>query len=68
MTNPPNQPRDDRRMHEGEKKGVGADVNEAKQEVVTPELGEREPEPAKGHTERAQPSPLEEEVTTRSNA
>lgn len=63
MTNPPNQPRDDRRMHDGEKKGLGGKVNEAELEDVTPGL-----EPRKGHTERAQPGPLEEEVTTRSNA
>ena len=62
MTNPPNQPRDDRRMHEGDKKGVGEKVNEARQDDVTPG------EPEQGSTERAQPSPLEEDVEVRSNA
>ena len=34
MTNPPDTPRDDRRMHEGEKKGLGGSVNHARQDEV----------------------------------
>ena len=32
MTNPPDTPRDDRRLHQGEKKGFGGTVNHARQD------------------------------------
>ena len=34
MTNPPNRPRDDRRMHEGEKPGIGEKRERGEQEEV----------------------------------
>ena len=67
MTNPPNQPRDDRRKHEGDGKGVGEKVNEAKQDDVTPER-ERNPSGDSSTVDRSQPSALGGEVATRSNA
>ena len=42
MTNPPDTPRDDRRMHEGEKKGFGGSVNHARQDEVTSDRDEIE--------------------------
>ena len=42
MTNPPDKPRDDRRMHEGEKKGLGGSVNHAKQGEVRSDRDEIE--------------------------
>ena len=42
MTNPPNRPRDDRRMHEGEKPGLGEKRERGGQDVV--ELEREQPE------------------------
>ena len=42
MTNPPDKPRDDRRMHEGEKKGLGGSVNHARQDEVRSDRDEIE--------------------------
>ena len=66
MTNPPDRPRDDRRMHEGDKKGLGGTANKARQEDVTPER-ERDSGDT-STTERSQPSALGGDVATRSNA
>ena len=43
MTNPPDHPRDDRRMHEGDKKGLGDNpTNAVRQDDVTPDIKERD--------------------------
>ena len=66
MTNPPNRPRDDRRMHEGEKPGLGERINRAKQDEETPEReGEKE---ISSTTDREQESVLGGDVATRSKA
>ena len=62
MTNPPNRPRDDRRMHEGEKPGLGEKRKPGRQEEV--EL-EREEEVG-STTDRHQESALGGDVATRS--
>jgi len=64
MTNPPNRPRDDRRMHEGEKSGLGEKRERGKQEEVDLE---RKPESEESSTrDRHQESALGGEVATRS--
>ena len=66
MTNPPNRPRDDRRMHEGEKPGLAGKIERGDQEQV--EL-EREPEGEQSSTaDRDQESALGGDVATRSKA
>ena len=63
MTNPPNQPGDDRRMHEGEKKGLGGKVYETAQGEVTLAASRKRTPPSVPRRARSR-----KEVTTRSNA
>jgi hypothetical protein len=65
MTNPPNRPRDDRRMHEGEKPGLGDKKERGKQEEVTLD---HDASDESSTTDREQESPLGGDVATRSKA
>ena len=66
MTNPPNRPRDDRRMHEGDRPGLSKQRDRGDQEQV--EL-EREGEGERSSTAvREQESALGGDVATRSKA
>ena len=66
MTNPSNRPRDDRRMHEGEKPGLGEKTERGDQEEVALE---REPDEEVSSTiDRKQESALGGDVATRSKA
>lgn len=66
MTNPPNRPRDDRRMHEGEKPGLGEKKERGDQEEVALE---REPDEDVSSTiDRGQESAIGGDVATRSKA
>jgi len=67
MTNPPNRPRDDRRMHEGEKPGLGEKRERGEQEEVALDRDpDRSEEPST--TDRRQESALGGDVATRSKA
>jgi len=66
MTNPPNRPRDDRRMHEGEKRGLTGKVERGDQEEV--ELDRDEAEEVSSTADRHQQSALGGDVATRSKA
>jgi hypothetical protein len=65
MTNPPNRPRDDRRMHEGEKPGLGEKRERGEQEEVKLDSNASD-EPST--TDREQESALGGDVATRSKA
>jgi hypothetical protein len=65
MTNPPNRPRDDRRMHEGEKPGLGDKKERSKQEEVTLD---HDASDESSTTDREQESALGGDVATRSKA
>ena len=65
MTNPPNRPRDDRRMHEGEKPGLGEKKERGEQEEVKLD---RDDSDAPSTTDREQESVLGSDVATRSKA
>jgi len=67
MTNPPNRPRDDRRMHEGEKPGLGEKRDRGEQEEVALD---RDPDRSEESltTNRHQESALGGDVATRSTA
>ena len=65
MTNPPNRPRDDRRMHEGEKPGLSEKTARGHQEQVDLDRGGDE---ESSTTERCQDSALGGDVATRSKA
>jgi hypothetical protein len=65
MTNPPNRPRDDRRMHEGEKPGLGDKKERGKQEEVTLD---HDASDESSTTDREQQSALGGDVATRSKA
>ena len=66
MTNPPNRPRDDRRMHEGEKPGLSDKIERGDQETV--ELDRKPEEDQSSTTDREQESALGGDVATRSKA
>jgi len=65
MTNPPNRPRDDRRMHEGEKPGLGEKRERGEQEDLKLE---RDRDEESSTTDRHQESALGGDVATRSKA
>ncbi len=65
MTNPPNRPRDDRRMHEGEKPGLSEKAERGHQEKVDLDRGNDE---ESSTTDRSQESALGGDVATRSKA
>ena len=65
MTNPPNRPRDDRRMHEGEKPGLGEKKERGEQEEVKLD---RDASDEPSTTDREQESALGGDVATRSKA
>jgi hypothetical protein len=65
MTNPPNRPRDDRRMHEGEKPGLGEKRQRGEQEEVALD---RKDSGEPSTTDREQESALGGDVATRSKA
>jgi len=65
MTNPPNRPRDDRRMHEGEKPGLGEKKERGQQEEVALD---RDASDESSTTDREQESALGGDVATRSKA
>ncbi len=67
MTNPPNRPRDDRRMHEGDKPGLGEKRERGDQEDVALER-DRETSEESSTTDRSQESALGGDVATRSKA
>ena len=67
MTNPPNRPRDDRRMHEGDKPGLGEKRDRGEQEDVALER-DRETSEESSTTDRSQESALGGDVATRSKA
>lgn len=67
MTNPPNRPRDDRRMHEGDKPGLGEKQERGEQEDVALER-DRETSEESSTTDRSQESALGGDVATRSKA
>lgn len=67
MTNPPNRPRDDRRMHEGDKPGLGEKRELGEQEDVALER-DRETSEESSTTDRSQESALGGDVATRSKA
>jgi hypothetical protein len=67
MTNPPNRPRDDRRMHEGDKPGLGEKRERGEQEDVALER-DRETSEESSTTDRSQESALGGDVATRSKA
>ncbi len=67
MTNPPNRPRDDRRMHEGDKPGLGEKRERGEQEDVALER-DRETSEESPTTDRSQESALGGDVATRSKA
>ena len=66
MTNPPNRPRDDRRMHEGEKPGLSGKIERGDQQAV--ELDREGDEEKSSTTDRNQDSALGGDVATRSKA
>jgi len=65
MNNPPNRPRDDRRMHEGDKPGLGDKKERGKQEEVTLD---HDASDESSTTDREQESALGGHVATRSKA
>ena len=65
MNHPPDKPRDDRRIHEGEKPELGGPINEAALEDVTPVRRDGRDGPI---ADRDRPTVLESEVEKRSNA
>ena len=65
MTNPPNRPRDDRRMHEGEKPGLGEKKERGEQDELALD---REEAGESSTTDREQESALGGDVATRSKA
>ena len=67
ITNPPNRPRDDRRMHEGDKPGLGEKRERGEQEDVALER-DRETSEESSTTDRSQESALGGDVATRSKA
>ena len=67
MTNPPNRPRDDRRMHEGEKPGLGEKRDRGEQEEVALDR-DRDDEDESSTSDRSQGSALGGDVATRSKA
>ena len=67
MTNPPNRPRDDRRMHEGEKPGLGEKRERGEQEEVKLDR-EQEESGDSAATDRSQESVLGGDVATSSKA
>lgn len=67
MTNPPNRPRDDRRMHEGDKPGLSEKRERGEQEDVALER-DRETSEESSTTDRSQESALGGDVATRSKA
>ena len=67
MNNPPNRPRDDRRMHEGDKPGIGEKRQKGEQEEVRLER-ERDDPGKSPTTNREQESALGGDVATRSKA
>ena len=67
MTNPLNRPRDDRRMHEGDKPGLGEKRERGEQEDVALER-DRETSEESSTTDRSQESALGGDVATRSKA
>ena len=67
MTNPPNRPRDDRRMHEGEKPGLGEKRDRGEQEEVALDR-DRDEADESSTTDRSQESALGGDVATRSKA
>ena len=66
MTNPPNRPRDDRRMHEGEKPGLSKKVDRGDQETV--ELDHEDAGERNSTADRHQEIALGGDVATRSKA
>jgi len=66
MTNPPNRPRDDRRMHEGEKPGLSKQKDCGDQETV--QLDREDGGEPSSTADRHQESALGGEVATRSKA
>ena len=64
MTNPPNRPRDDRRMHEGEKPGLSDKIDRSRQETV--ELDRDEAKEGSSTADRRQESALGGDIATRS--
>jgi hypothetical protein len=67
MTNPPNRPRDDRRMHEGEKPGLGEKRERGEQEEVALDRdADRSEKPSTA--DRHQESAFGGDVATRSKA
>jgi len=67
MTNPPNRPRDDRRMHKGEKPGLGEKRERGEQEEVRLDR-DRDAGEESSTTDREQESALGGDVATRSKA
>jgi hypothetical protein len=67
MTNPPNRPRDDRRMHEGEKPGIGEKRERGEQEEVRLDR-DRDESGESSTTDREQESALGGDVANRSKA
>lgn len=65
MNKPPNRQRDDRRMHECDKPGLGVKVNDASQDDVRP-ARDADPSGESSTTDRDQPSALDGDVATRS--
>jgi hypothetical protein len=66
MTNPPNRPRDDRRMHEGEKPGLSGKIERGDQEPV--DLEQDDAQDTSSTSDREQESALGGDVATRSKA
>jgi len=66
MTNPPNRPRDDRRMHEGEKPGLSGKIERGDQEQV--DLEQDDAQDTSSTSDREQESALGGDVATRSKA
>ena len=66
MTNPPNRPRDDRRMHEGEKPGLSEKHPRGDQDEV--KLDREKEGEANSTAHREQESALGGDVATRSKA
>jgi len=64
MANPPNRPRDDRRMHEGEKPGLSDKIDRGHQDRI--ELDPDDSKETSPTTDRRQESALGGDVATRS--
>lgn len=66
MTNPPNRPRDDRRMHEGDRPGLSKQKDRGDQETI--ELDRDETGERSSTADRRQESALGGDVAARSKA